>query len=139
MKFWDSSAVVALLVDEPRHRRSLAELEEDDTMLVWWATPVECVSALARRLRDGAMSADDFAAASNRLRTLAEQWHEVLPTNAVRSVAERMLRVHALRAADALQLAAATIAAERDPPTLELVSLDARLNAAAAKEGFRIA
>jgi predicted nucleic acid-binding protein len=139
MKFWDSSAVVALLVDEPRHRRSLAELEEDDTMLVWWATPVECVSALARRLREGAMSADDFAAASNRLRTLAEQWHEVLPTNAVRSVAERMLRVHALRAADALQLAAATIAAERDPPTLELVSLDERLNAAAAKEGFRIA
>jgi predicted nucleic acid-binding protein len=57
----------------------------------------------------------------------------------VRSVAERMLRVHALRAADALQLAAATIAAERDPPTLELVSLDERLNAAAAKEGFRIA
>ncbi len=139
MKFWDSSAVVALLVDEPRHRRSLAELEEDDTMLVWWATPVECVSALARQLREGAMSADDFAAASNRLRTLAEQWHEVLPTNAVRSVAERMLRVHALRAADALQLAAATIAAERDPPTLELVSLDERLNAAAAKEGFRIA
>jgi predicted nucleic acid-binding protein len=139
MKFWDSSAVVALLVDEPRHRRSLAELEEDDAMLVWWATPVECVSALARRLREGAMSADDFAAASNRLRTLAEQWHEVLPTNVVRSVAERMLRVHALRAADALQLAAATIAAERDPPTLELVSLDERLNAAAAKEGFRIA
>ena len=139
MRFWDSSAVVALLVDDPRHRRSLARLEQDEAMLVWWATPVECISALARREREGAMSADGFAIASGRLRTLAEQWHEVLPTNAVRSVAERMLRIHALRAADALQLAAATIAAERDPPSLELVSLDERLNEAASKEGFRIA
>ena len=139
MRFWDSSAVVALLVDEPQHRRSLAELKDDDAMLVWWATPVECVSALARHVREDLMSADDFAAANGRLQVLAEQWHEVLPTNAVRSVAERMLRVHVLRAADALQLAAATIAAERDPPTLELVSLDERLNAAALKEGFRIA
>jgi hypothetical protein len=50
-----------------------------------------------------------------------------------------MLRVHPLRAADALQLAAATIAAERDPPSLEVVSLDERLNEAATKEGFRLA
>jgi predicted nucleic acid-binding protein len=138
MRFWDSSAVVALLVNEPQHKRSWAQLAEDEAMLVWWATPVECLSALCRREREGALSSEAFSIAARRLRALNEQWHEVLPTEMVRSVAERMLRVHALRAADALQLAAATIAAERDPPSLEFVSLDERLNEAAAKEGFRI-
>jgi predicted nucleic acid-binding protein len=47
-----------------------------------------------------------------------------------------MLRVHPLRAADALQLAAATVAAEHDPSSLELVCLDQRLSEAAGKEGF---
>ena len=64
--------------------------------------------------------------------------HEVLPTNGVRSIAARMLRVHPLRASDALQLAAAVVAAENDPPSLEVVSLDERLIEAAAEEGFRI-
>lgn len=47
-----------------------------------------------------------------------------------------MLRVHPLRAADAAQLAAAFVAAERHPSSLEFVILDMRLAAAARKEGF---
>jgi hypothetical protein len=54
----------------------------------------------------------------------------------VRDVARRLLRVHPLRAADALQLAAAYLAAERRPSTLEIVTLDERVRLAAAKEGF---
>ena len=50
----------------------------------------------------------------------------------------RFLRVHPLRAADALQLAAAFIAAERRPSSLEVVTLDDRLAAAARKEGFAL-
>jgi hypothetical protein len=46
--------------------------------------------------------------------------------------------VHPLGAADALQLAAALVAAERRPPTLTLVTCDDRLREAAAKEGFLI-
>jgi hypothetical protein len=57
----------------------------------------------------------------------------------VREVARRYLRVHPLRAADALQLAAAFVAAERRPPTLTVVTLDDRLRAAAEKEGFVLA
>jgi hypothetical protein len=44
--------------------------------------------------------------------------------------------VHRLRAVDALQLASATVAAERRPASLTLVTLDDRLEAAARKEGF---
>jgi hypothetical protein len=49
-----------------------------------------------------------------------------------------MLRVHPLRTADALQLAAAWLAAERRPPTMTFVTLDARLAEAARKEGFPV-
>ena len=48
------------------------------------------------------------------------------------------LRVHPLRAADALQLAAAFVAAERRPASLQVVTLDERLADAMRKEGFAL-
>jgi predicted nucleic acid-binding protein len=48
----------------------------------------------------------------------------------------RFLRVHPLRAADALQLAAAFTAAERRPSSLAFVCMDEKLLAAAKREGF---
>lgn len=138
MKFWDASAVIPLLLAEPQRAALLGELERDPVMLVWWGTPVECVSAIARREREGALGAEQARAAIERLRSLSLSWQEVLPTDAVRATAQRLLRVHALRAADSLQLAAAVLVAERDPATLPLVSLDERLCDAAAREGFQI-
>jgi hypothetical protein len=138
VRFWDASAIVPLLVDEPTREALLALLEHDPVMLVWWATPVECASALARRERDGALALAEATDALDRLRSLGASWQEVLPSEAVRSVAQRLLRVHPLRAADSLQLAAAIVAAEGEPPTLEFVGLDSRLNDAATREGFRI-
>lgn len=138
MKFWDASAVVPLLVDEPGRDAVLGILEQDPTMLVWWGTPVECTSAMSRREREGALGRDETRQCLDRLRYLKGGWQEILPSSALRDVAERLLRVHPLRAADSLQLAAAIVAAEREPASLELVSLDERLNDAAAREGFRI-
>ena len=138
MRFWDSSAIVPLLVDDADQKHVRGQLEQDPEMLVWWGTPIECVSAFARRERDGSLDSDGIRIALGRLRALADQWHEVLPTSTLRTVAERMLRVHPLRAADALQLAAAHVASERDPPSLEFVSLDDRLREAASREGFRV-
>ena len=74
--------------------------------------------------------------ALQRLRQLSAGWHEVDPSDEIRESAVRFLRVHPLRAADALQLAAAFAAAERRPTSLELVTLDDRLADAARKEGF---
>jgi hypothetical protein len=138
MKFWDSSAIVPLLAAEPGRDRVLALLEEDTDMVVWWATPVECASALARREREGRLSIPATTEALDRLRLLSAGWNEVVPTDAVRNTAFRLLRVHSLRAADSLQLAAAVLAAEHDPPSLGFVSLDDRLGEAAQREGFRL-
>lgn len=136
MKFWDASAIVPLLMTEPTTGTLQALVAKDPAMLVWWATEVECASAIARLDRDGALDDSAVAQAFDRLKHLASGWHEVDPNDAIREAAVRFLRVHPLRAADALQLAAAFTAAERRPSSLEVVTLDDRLAVAARKEGF---
>ena len=72
LKFWDSSAIVPLLVGEATTEAMQAIAAEDPLMLVWWATPVECVSAIARLERDGDLATDGATAALQRLDALAE-------------------------------------------------------------------
>lgn len=136
MRFWDSSAIVPLIVAEAGTDSMQAIAGEDPVMCVWWGTEIECVSALARLEREDALAETAMIAALERLDLLAEAWNEVQPVAAVRGVARRLLRVHPLRAADALQLAAAVVAAEGVPASLDLVTLDERLAAAARREGF---
>lgn len=138
MKFWDASAIVPLLVSQPATRRLQALAAKDLAMVVWWASEVECVSALARLERDGNLGAQTFGSAIKRLKQFVEGWHEIDANDAVREAAVRFLRVHPLRAADALQLAAAFLATERRPAGFDLVTLDDRLAAAARKEGFNV-
>jgi predicted nucleic acid-binding protein len=138
MRFWDTSALLPLLVDERPRDRLLEMLEEDGDVLAWWGTPVEIASALARRERERLLSAEQMMAALAATRSLAQSWHEIVPSDAVRRTAERLLRTHPLRAADALQLAAALVAADHDPGSLEVVCLDERLRLAASREGFSV-
>lgn len=109
----------------------------DAAMVAWWGTRVECQSAIVRRERAGELDAEDSGRAIDALRTLAQSWAEVAPTERVREVAQRLLRIHDLRAADALQLAAAVIAAEGRSDLFFFVTLDRRLAEAASREGFR--
>jgi uncharacterized protein len=138
VRFWDSSAIVPLIVGEPTTQEVQTVAADDPVMCVWWATEVECVSALARLERDDALADAATLAALERLDLLAEAWNEVQPFVPLRGVARRLLRVHPLRAADALQLAAAVTAAEGLPASLEIVTLDERLAAAARREGFSV-
>ena len=57
-------------------------------------------------------------------------------TDQVRVRAGRLLAAHPLRAADALQLAAALVWSDDQPQGESFVCLDERLRAAAASEGF---
>lgn len=138
MRFWDASAIVPLLVAERSTRRLQALATSDPAMLVWWASEIECVSALSRLERDGALTSRAIALAQGRLAQLASAWHQIDPSDAIREAAIRFLRVHPLRAADALQLAAAFLAAERRPASLDMITLDERLAVAAQKEGFSV-
>lgn len=127
-----------LLVHEEITSRLQAEYETDPAMTVWWATSVECVSAIMRRERRGELTRRAAARALTRLDALIARWHEVEPAESVRRTARRLLRVHDLRASDSLQLAAALAASEGHPETIDVLSLDDRLAGAAQREGFAV-
>jgi uncharacterized protein len=138
MRFWDASAIVPLLHADSSSEALYSLLTSDADMLVWWGTPVEIVSALARRERDGHLSSAALVTVNAGLQQLAQSWQEVQPSDALHGMAQRLLRLHPLRAADSLQLAAAIVATDHRPSDLEFVCLDERLNAAAQREGFAI-
>jgi predicted nucleic acid-binding protein len=138
MRFRDSSALVPLLVTEPSSEAVSQEFGRDPEVVAWWGTDLECVSALARLERDGSLAAASVVDALNRLDALSLAWREIQPVARVRQMAIRLLRVHPLRASDALQLGAAIVASEDQPASLPLVTLDDRLGQAAEREGFRV-
>ena len=138
MRFWDSSAVIALCVDEPTSAAIRSVLRGDPSLVAWWSTRTECLSGLMRRAREGSINGRGFAEARAALTALADSWVEVQPTESVRSGAERLLGAHALRAADALQLAAALVWCSGQTRAAEVVSFDSRLREAALREGFGV-
>ena len=131
MKFWDASAIIPLCLEEPCSPHLKRVTEEDETVIVWWVTPVECCSALARLRREGTLQADGEDQARYILDRLSTAWTEIQPGQEVRRQAERALRLHPLRAADALQFAAALVWAQGQPFGLHMVCLDRRLREAA--------
>jgi hypothetical protein len=123
---------------EPTSKHIQKILREDEDIVVWWATRIECLSAFERRRREGILHAEAASNAKKVLVSLAAGWSEVLPSELVRRRAERLLATHALRAADALQLAAALVWAEEAPEALDLISFDQNLREGALKEGFTV-
>ncbi len=135
MRFWDSSALVPLCLEQPRSEHAKRLLREDKEVIVWWGSAVECASAIARLHRDQLLNAAEERLARSLLEELGASWFEIQPGAGVRGQAMRVLRLHPLRAADALQLAAAL---EWTGPSAngQFVTFDDRLRVAAEREGF---
>ena len=135
MRFWDTSALVPIIVNELATKVVASLLIEDPEMIVWALTPVEIASALARRAAGQPEARRD---AQTLLHALESAWVDVDDLKDVAALARHLLMVHALRAADALQLAAALVACDEQPENLPFVTLDNRLAAAARAEGFTV-
>ena len=84
------------------------------------------------------MTTPDERTARHVLHTLAQAWTEIQPNDALRNLAERMLAVHPLRSAGALQLAAAVQWCQGLTTDRGLVTFDQRLRDAAYREGFTV-
>jgi uncharacterized protein len=138
MSFWDASAIVSLLIEERGATRIKERISREDAMVVWWGSLIECTSALSRRDREGSLTPDQATQAWLDLERLQAGWSEVLPSETVRDLSLRLLRVHPLRAADSQQLAAALVWAQQRPRGRVFVCLDERLSEAAAREGFAV-
>jgi uncharacterized protein len=134
--FWDTSALVPLCCFQPQSAQARQVVRAYSRQVVWWGTIVEAVSSLNRLAREGTLNAKESREAFIRLDYLRARWNEVQPTQEVRERAERLLRVHRLRAADALQLAAALIWCGDRPRGRPLIGADGILSDAAAAEGF---
>jgi predicted nucleic acid-binding protein len=137
MKFWDASALVPLCITEASTTLVRAILSNDPQIAAWWGSPVECWSAFARLRREGIIDLTGEEAAGALLAAYQRSWNEILPGEEIRYRASRLLRLHTLRAQDALQLAAALTWAGRAPGS-EAVILDQRLQDAARLEGFAV-
>ncbi|MFH1568339.1 MAG: type II toxin-antitoxin system VapC family toxin [Gemmatimonadota bacterium] len=138
MRFWDASAVVPLCVEEEGTALLQGLLDADPAMVVWWSTPVEAASAFARVRRMGGLDQSEEQVARELLAAYAGAWTEMQPSVTLRNRALRLLAVHDLRSADALQLAAAVGWAGEGEDMKEFVCLDRRLADAARREGFRV-
>jgi predicted nucleic acid-binding protein len=136
MRFWDSSALVAIAMDE-KATKSVRDLSrEDPELVVWILSEVEITSALWRRRRGNELTEVVRAEAQRQMDLTLSNALTVADVSAVVRRARRLLAAYTLRAADALQLAAALLACEDDPDRFPIVTIDDRLTEAAIREGF---
>jgi predicted nucleic acid-binding protein len=138
VSYWDTSAIVPLLVREADSKRRESDLKNAAAFITWWGSRLEAVSAVERRRREGVLGSEASMRAMARLDALSERWALVRPTDLVLARAERLLRVHPLRAADAFQLAAALVACEERTAGEVFHCGDGRLREAARLEGFAV-
>ena len=135
--FWDTSALVPICVQQ-QPSAAVRQLLRQYELAVWWSTPVEMRSAFERLLRTGELTGAQHAAAGIRLEKLRSGWRELQPSEALRSHAETLLMRYPLKAADALQLAAAWTWCSGKTASCVFISADAQLLDAAGQVGFQL-
>jgi uncharacterized protein len=138
LRFWDTSAIVPLIVTQPASGVVGGLLREDDALAVWWGTWVEGAVTISRLGRGGELNEEAAEETRDALDLLAEDWREVEPTGEVRLLAALLTQWYPLEAADAFQLAAAFVWRESGANGDDFVCLDARLRRAATDEGFDV-
>jgi predicted nucleic acid-binding protein len=107
-------------------------------LAVWWSTQVEITSALVRLLREQIISPSEYAHATLQAEGLASLWNVVAPSEKLALDARALLGRYPLRAADALQLAAALAWCEGKPKGNVFLTIDRRLREAAGLAGFTL-
>ena len=138
MRFWDSSALLSLLAGQRGGERLKLLLEEDPDIAMWWGTPVELVSGACRLRRTGAADEETHRNIVIGIDEVVSDADQIDPGEQIRQAALRAVRTHDLRAADALQLAAALVWTGHEPLATGFVCLDKRLRDAAEREGFSV-
>lgn len=138
MNFWDSSSLLPLVVEETHSNIAKTIFRQDPLLYIWWGTPIECVSAMARKRREGRLSHDAFLEAREKLRYFESICTRILPSESLKTTAEALLLRYTLRSADALQLAASLVLKNESKMNLSFLCEDNRLCDAAEKEGFTV-
>jgi len=136
--FWDTSGIAPLCCFQPQTAQARQTVRTYGRQVVWWATVIEAISSINRLIREGYLTGKDSKQAFSRLDYLRLRWNEIQPTEEVRELAERLLSRNKLRAADALQLAAALVWCSNRPRGRFFIGADGDLSEAAEAEGFTV-
>lgn len=136
--FWDSSGIVLLCANQRSTAAARRIRAHAGSMAIWWGTPVEVQSALQRLRREQLLSPAELSTGLRRLSAMSEAAVEVAPSESVRTLAASVLQRYELRAADALQLAAALVLCREYPRARTFVCFDAKLAGAATAAGFTV-
>jgi uncharacterized protein len=138
VRYWDASALVPLIVNEPTTKLVRSWIDDDSSIVTWAWTRVEIIGAVERRAREGSLTRQQRRDSLGRFEALANAWDEVTDVLAVRARAIQLLARHPLRSADAAQLGAALLVTEPDYAAVPFACLDERLAAAAEREGLTV-
>jgi uncharacterized protein with PIN domain len=91
VRFWDTSALIPLILFEPGTARVIRWLRRDPDVTVWTLTRVELLSALARRRRAEPPSAPRIVQAKRDILEFWARWFEITAVERVRQLAERVV------------------------------------------------
>jgi uncharacterized protein with PIN domain len=102
MQYWDSSALVTIVLDEKRSDEMRRHLDGDPIIVTSILTPIEIASAVSRRAHHRDLTPEQHVRAMATFADLSESWIEVSDFGLIRTVALDLLTRHLLRAGDAV-------------------------------------
>jgi predicted nucleic acid-binding protein len=133
--FWDSSSLVPLCTTQASSAQA-QQLVKEYSIVAWWSTPIEVASAIQRLTRTGEITQQESMTAYQRRKKLLRACREIQATETVREQAEVLIQNYPLKAADALQIAAAWVWTMGDPAGSTLISGDRQVLTVAKDLGF---
>ena len=139
MRFYlDTSALVKLYVEEEGSHTIRAEVAAARTVATSLIVFIEARAAFALRRREGQLSSGDYR---RTIREFDADWGRYLALDVTVILIRRaaaLAETHALRAYDAIHLAAAKVLHERLAEPVSFASWDSNLLAAARREGLKL-
>jgi predicted nucleic acid-binding protein len=139
MLYWDSSAVVASILNE----KSGVDVDEfarsgsENRIYTAIITPLEIESAFQRRLREHSVTVKEADIGRITAAEFRKSAFLVVSDHNVLDMALHLHKIYNLRPADAIQLASARIGTD-NPSGVHFLCLDIKLNEAAKREGFNV-
>ena len=139
LAFWDTSAIVPLLLPQPGFTvRARRLVRQHSQSVVWWATHIEVLSALARLRQSGDTDETGYQHGLRAWATFRAQTRVIEPREKVLALAAGLPEKYGLRALDSFQLAAALGWCQERARHRPFVCFDEKLAEAAEKAGFTV-
>lgn len=138
MRFWDTSALVSLVFEEPASAECRRAVREDPEIAVWMFAETEVLSAIHRARRGSRLAGEEIGTAERRLGQLLRRGRVLEDATLAKNESIDVIRRYALRTGDALQLAAARLWSDGSRKRRTFVVADVELADAARRDGFDV-